>query len=286
MADSDLPDRVEAIRRFNRFYTAKIGVLRAGLLDSPFTLAEARIIYELAHRGHATATELRGDLSMDRGYLSRLVRSLAKRGVLDKHPSDDDGRQIILSLTEAGEQAFQLLNARSRSEIASLLGPLSAADQFRLVSAMSVIEQLLAPERPAPRAYLLRRNEPGDVGWVIRRHATLYQEEFGWDGSFEGMVAEVATDFLNRGDSPRDRCWIAELEGEPVGSVFIMEKSKTIAQLRLMLVDPRRVASGSARGWLMKPSSFLDATDTRRFSSGPIRFCWRREPSISAPGSN
>jgi len=266
LADHDLPNRIEAVRRFNRFYTKRVGALREGLLDSPYSLTEARIIYEMAHRGDCTATALRGELGLDRGYLSRLLRRLAKLGLVEKRPSPDDGRQSILSLTESGQQAFQLLNSRSRAETAALLGTISHADQFRMIKAMETIEALVAPYRSRPQSYLLRLHEPGDIGWVIHRHGTLYAEEFGWNQDFETLVAEVAAGFLKRNNSARERCWIAEMDGEPVGSAFVMEKSKTIAQLRLMLVDPKARGLGIGARMVDEALRFAGRTNYRKIS--------------------
>jgi len=266
LADRDLLNRIEAVRRFNRFYTTQIGVLREGLLDSPYSLTEARIIYEMAHRGECTATALRAELGLDRGYLSRLLRRLAKLGLVEKRPSPDDGRQSILSLTEPGQQAFQILNSRSRAEIAALLGGVSNADQFRMIGAMETIEALLAPHRARPQSYLLRLHEPGDIGWVIHRHGTLYAEEFGWNQEFETLVAEVAAGFLKRDNAERERCWIAEMNGEPVGSGFVMEKSKTVAQLRLMLVDPKARGMGIGAKMVDEALRFARRTGYRKIS--------------------
>ncbi len=239
MVTSELSRRVEAVRRFNRFYTRQIGVLHEGLLRSPFSLTEARVIYELAHRERATASELGAELGLDAGYLSRILRGFQDRGLLAKQPSETDGRQSILSLTEQGREAFATLNARSRAEIETMLKGLSAADQNRLVEAMHIIEELLGarPERRVP--YLLRPHRPGDMGWVVHRHGVLYAEEYGWDERFEALVAEIVAKFIANFDPQRERCWIAEREGEIVGSVFLVRRTDGVAQLRLLLVEPK-----------------------------------------------
>jgi DNA-binding MarR family transcriptional regulator len=207
--------RVEAVRRFNRFYTRQIGVLHEGLLQSPFSLAEARVLYELAHRAGPTASELGKDLGLDPGYLSRILRDFAKRGLLDKTPSKVDGRQSHLALTARGREAFAPLDSRSRDEIGAMLRELPPAEQTRLIDAMQTVERLLGG-RPDPKVpYLLRPHRPGDIGWVIHRHAALYAQEYGWDGSFEALVADI------------------------VGSVFLVSESKTVAKLRLLLVEPK-----------------------------------------------
>jgi DNA-binding MarR family transcriptional regulator/GNAT superfamily N-acetyltransferase len=230
--------RVEAVRRFNRFYTRQIGVLHEGLLESPFSLAEARLLYELAHRAGATASELGKDLGLDPGYLSRILRDFAKRGLLDKTPSKVDGRQVHLALTAQGREAFAPLDSRSRDEIGAMLSELPPAQQTRLIEAMQTVERVLGG-RPGPKVpYLLRSHRPGDIGWVIHRHAALYAQEYGWDGSFEALVADIAAKFIHDFDAKRECCWIAEREGGIVGSVFLVAQSETVAKLRLLLVEP------------------------------------------------
>jgi len=242
MAQSDLASRVESVRRFNRFYTKQIGLLSERMLKSQFSLAEARVIYELAHREKATATEMGGELGLDAGYLSRLLASFKKRGLIAREPSETDGRQSFIWLTEKGRKAFAELNAHSRNEIESLLGGLSPSDQDRLIAAMGVIEESLGaqPEQKVP--YIIRPHQPGDMGWVTHRHGVIYNEEYGWDEEFEALVAEIAAKFIRNYDPKRERCWIAERGGEIAGCVFLVKKSKTVAQLRLLLVEP------SARG--------------------------------------
>jgi DNA-binding MarR family transcriptional regulator/N-acetylglutamate synthase-like GNAT family acetyltransferase len=238
MARADLDRRVDAVRSFNRFYTRQIGVLREGLLGSPFTLTEVRILYELAHREQPTAAELGRDLGLDAGYLSRTLRSFERRGLIVKARSATDGRQSLLSLTARGRRAFAPLNARAHGEVAAMLARLAAADRDRLIGAMHAIETVLGG-RPEPKvSYLLRPHRAGDMGWIIHRHGVLYAEEYGWDETFEALVAEIAAKFIRRFNPKRERCWIAEREGEVVGSVFLVEKSKTVGQLRLMYVEP------------------------------------------------
>jgi DNA-binding MarR family transcriptional regulator/N-acetylglutamate synthase-like GNAT family acetyltransferase len=239
MGDPDFYRRIEAVRRFNRFYTQQIGVLQERLLRSPFSLAEARLIYELAHRGKTTATELRTQLGLDAGYLSRLLQGLKKRGLIDRQVSRADGRQNLLSLNEKGKKAFATIHVRSRNEIGGMLNPLSPPDQNRLVKAMDTIEELLGarPEQKAP--YLLRPHQPGDMGWVVHRHGVIYSEEYRWDEQFEALVAGIVSKFIQKYDPKKERCWIAEKDGENVGSVFLVKRSTRIAKLRLLLVDPK-----------------------------------------------
>lgn len=231
--------RVAAVRQFNRFYTQRIGVLHEGVLKSPFSLAQSRVLYELALRAECTATALGKDLGLDTGYLSRILGDFEKRGLLDKTPSDRDGRQNLLRLTRKGQKAFAPLHARSRNEIGAMLNALSGAEQGRLIEAMGTIQELLGA-RPEPKApYLLRPHQPGDMGWVVHRHGVLYAEEYGWNEQFEALVASITAKFIHHYDAKRERCWIAEKDGEIVGSVFLVKHSATVAKLRLLLVEPK-----------------------------------------------
>ena len=244
MKEDTLSQRAETVRRFNRFYTRQIGVLQEGLLSSPFSLTEARVIYELAHHETTTATELGEDLGLDAGYLSRILRDFKRQGLIDKKASKKDGRQSLLWLTEQGQQAFAMLNTRSHHEIEKMLAGLPAGEQLRLLQAMLTIEKLLAaqPEHSAP--YLLRPHQPGDMGWVVYRHGVLYAEEYGWDEQFEALVAEIVASFIQNYDAKKERCWIAEVDGEIVGSVFLVKKSDEVAKLRLLLVEPKARGMG------------------------------------------
>ena len=239
--------RIDSVRRFNRFYTKQIGVLQEGLLQSPFSLAEARVLYELAHRDRPTATVLGSELGLDAGYLSRILRRLEKRALVAKTRSADDGRESFLTLTAVGRKAFSRLDVRSANAVRALLSTCSVADQRRVVDAMHEIENVLgAPRSLAPKV-VLRAHRPGDIGWVIHRHGALYAREHGYDASFEALVAEIATDFLRKFDPARERCWIAESDGEIVGSVFVVRKSERVAKLRLLLVEPRARGLGIGR---------------------------------------
>jgi DNA-binding MarR family transcriptional regulator/GNAT superfamily N-acetyltransferase len=239
MATSDLSQRVEAIRRFNRFYTRQIGVLNEGLLNSMFSLAEARVIYELAHHAQTTAGVLGEELGLDAGYLSRMLQNFKKHGLIDTQPAEADRRQRILRLTPAGQEAFALLNTRSQRQIEAMLNQIPLADQQRLVAAMRDIEDLLGarPEQKVP--YILRPHQPGDIGWVVHRHGVLYAAEYGWDERFEALVASVVAQFIQNYDPKCERCWIAEIDGAIVGSVFLVKQSDTVAKLRLLLVEPQ-----------------------------------------------
>jgi DNA-binding MarR family transcriptional regulator/N-acetylglutamate synthase-like GNAT family acetyltransferase len=247
MSEIEQMQRIEAVRRFSRFYTRKIGVLQEGLLDSAFSLAEARVIYELAHHETATATELARELGLDGGYLSRMLKSLEQRGHVERRPAEHDARQMLLSLAEQGQAVFAELNGRSRAQVGALLDPLSTADQARLVEAMETVERLLG-EQPLRRApYILRHHQPGDIGWVVARHGALYAREYGWDETFEALAAEIGARFIRNFDPKRERCWIAEKDGENVGSVFLVRQSDEVAKLRMLLVEPKARGLGIGR---------------------------------------
>jgi DNA-binding MarR family transcriptional regulator/GNAT superfamily N-acetyltransferase len=239
MASAPIAQHVEAVRRFSRFYTRQIGLLQEKILRSPFSLAEARVIYELAHHEKTTASELSGELGLDPGYLSRILRDFNKRGLIDKGRSEADGRKKYLCLSANGQAAFARINNRSRSEIEAQLSNLSPADRTRLVQAMQTVEDLLGarPEHKVP--YILRPHQPGDMGWVVQRHGVLYAEEYAWDEQFEALVAEIVTGFIRNYDPKRERCWIAEMDGDNVGSVFLVKQSDQTAKLRLLLVEPK-----------------------------------------------
>jgi DNA-binding MarR family transcriptional regulator/N-acetylglutamate synthase-like GNAT family acetyltransferase len=238
MAAGGLEARVAAVRQFNRFYTQKIGVLNEGLLRSPFSLTEARVLYELAHRRQPTATALCRDLGLDPGYLSRILGSFAKGRLVERTASQADGRQQLLTLTATGRAAFAPLEKRSRREIGDLLKGLSADEQRRLVGAMHTLEGLLGARPNGKSAYRLRPHQPGDMGWVVHRHGALYAQEYAWDERFEALVADIVAKFIDNFDPKMERCWIAERDGDIVGSVFLVKRSKTVAKLRLLLVEP------------------------------------------------
>jgi DNA-binding MarR family transcriptional regulator/N-acetylglutamate synthase-like GNAT family acetyltransferase len=242
MSDAGFEQRIAAVRRFSRFYTQKIGVLQEGLLASPYSLAQVRVLYELAHRDRPSASELARDLGLDAGYLSRILAGFARSRLLAGERSTTDKRKSRLALTEKGRRAFAPLDQRSRNEIGAWLGALPRPDQERLVEAMATIERLTGAAPAAKAPYLLRPHRPGDIGWVIGRHGALYAGEYGWDDTFEALVAEIAAKFVRGFDAKRERCWIAECNGANAGSIYLVRKSATVAQIRLLLVEP------SARG--------------------------------------
>jgi DNA-binding MarR family transcriptional regulator/N-acetylglutamate synthase-like GNAT family acetyltransferase len=238
--------RAERIRRFNRFYTEKIGVLREGLLRSPFSLAEARVIYEIARADRPAAAEIRRRLGMDAGYLSRIVQRLVEAGVLHRATSSADARRRALSLTAKGRAAFAALDRRSHEEIAGMLRCIPGKRQAELVRALESAQSILAA--PAPDApCVLRSHRPGDMGWVVQRHGEIYFQEYGWDERFEALVAGIAAGFIANLDPARERCWIAERDGERLGCIFLVRKTAAVAKLRLLLVEPEARGAGLGR---------------------------------------
>jgi len=233
----DLGSSIEVVRRFNRVFTRRIGVLREGLLHSRYSLTEARILFELAHREDRSASDLSRKLGLDPGYLSRTLVRLEGQGLIARARSENDGRRRILSLTSAGKDAFAMLDTRSREEVAEMLGGLSERDQRRLVDAMGIIEGILQRDFKFSEPFVLRAHEPGDMGWVVNRHGVLYAREYGWDESFEALVARIVAAFIDGYDPAKERCWIAEIGEERVGCVFIVKESEAVAKLRLLLVE-------------------------------------------------
>ena len=231
--------RVAAVREFNRFYTSRIGLLDEGYLSSRFSLTEVRVLYELAHRGSATASELSRDLGIDAGYLSRILRGFTRPGVIARTAAKDDARKSILRLTARGKVTVAPLEAKARKQIGVMLADVSPSEQDQLVASMRTIQRGLRPGPPAAPKVALRPHRPGDMGWVVERHGALYSQEYGWDETFEALVADIVAKFITHLDPKRERCWIAEVDGERVGCIFCVKKSKTVAKLRLLLVDPR-----------------------------------------------
>lgn len=231
--------QIKAVRGFNRFYTQRIGVLDP-YLGSEFSLTEVRVLYELAHRDQPTATELGRDLSLDAGYLSRILRRFEGKGWLARVPSVADARQSLLKLTEAGHAVFAPLQQQSRDEAAALLAALAPDDRHKVVNAMTTVQRLLAGpgEAAATRTVLLRDPQPGDMGWVVQQHGEIYAREYGWNSEFEALVADIAGQYLKKHRPDCEKCWIAELDGERVGAVFVVRKSATVAQLRMLILTP------------------------------------------------
>jgi DNA-binding MarR family transcriptional regulator/GNAT superfamily N-acetyltransferase len=270
-------ERVDTLRRFNRFYTRNIGILHKGLLGSPLSLTEGRVLYELAQREPTLAATVATELGLDAGYLSRILGAFEKRGLVEKRPSEQDGRQFILVLTDRGREMFATINSRSRDEIAAMLERLSEKDQTRLVSALETAETLLGGARdPGEPNYVLRPHEPGDIGWIIHRHGVLYAEEYGLDMRFEVLVARIAADFLDNFDARRERCWIAERDGEIAGSVLLVKYSEEIAKLRLLYVEPKARGLGIGRRLVRECLGFAHRTGYRKIT------LWTNDVLVSA----
>jgi DNA-binding MarR family transcriptional regulator/GNAT superfamily N-acetyltransferase len=242
-----LDRRIHAVRQFNRLYTRQIGLLRDGFYQSPFSLTEVRVLYELAHRKNCAAKDLVNDLNLDPGYLSRILKGFEKKGLITRAESDSDGRKSLVSLTAQGRKTFAPLDSRSQREIGEMLQRLSEGQQKQVVEAMSTIGRVLEGQSSRRPAYVLRTHQPGDMGWVVQRHGALYWQEYGYDERFEALVAEIVAGFIRNFDRRRERCWIAEVDGEPVGSVFLVKKSKSVAKLRLLLVEPSARGMGIGR---------------------------------------
>ncbi|MBE3559400.1 MAG: MarR family transcriptional regulator [Ktedonobacteraceae bacterium] len=238
MSAETIEDRVRAVRDFNRFLTRQIGVLREGLLHTPYTLTEARVLFELAQQDDLTSTDLGRILGLDAGFLSRILSRFEQQGLVERVRSETDGRQRLLRLTAKGRDAFALLDRRSRDEVAEMLSDLSEEDQQRLLKAMNTIKSIFNRGLKYAEPFVLRPHEPGDMGWVVHRHGVLYAQEYGWNEQFEALVAQIVADFITHYNPERERCWIAEMNGEIVGSVFVVQASETVAKLRLLLVEP------------------------------------------------
>jgi DNA-binding MarR family transcriptional regulator/GNAT superfamily N-acetyltransferase len=236
-------EHIAAVRRFNRFYTRQIGVLRKTYLDSPYSLGEMRVLYEIAHSEAVTAKDIGRALDLDAGYLSRVLRNFERRGLITRKASEEDARQSDLALTARGRQAFDPAEKRSQRDVADMLGSLEPRDQSHLVSAMQTIEKLLGEPTSGASgnpAYILRAPRFGDFGWIVSRHAVLYAQEYGWGEPFEGLCAQIVADFVNNYDPKLERCWIAEMNGENVGCVMLVkDEVPGVARVRLLLVDPK-----------------------------------------------
>jgi DNA-binding MarR family transcriptional regulator/GNAT superfamily N-acetyltransferase len=277
MGGAELDEQVEAVRRFSRFYTRRIGVLHEGLLGSSLSLTEGRVLYELAQREPATATALADELGLDSGYLSRILNGFGKRGLITRRASEKDGRQFILALTDQGREMFAAIDARSHDEVAAMLRELDGADQSRLVAAFETVERLLGGGRkPGQPCYILRPHQPGDMGWIIHRHGVLYAEEYGWDESFEALVARVAATFIDNFDVRRERCWIAERDGEIAGSVLLVKDGDEIAKLRLLYVEPKARGLAIGRRLVDECIGFARRTGYRKIT------LWTNDVLVSA----
>lgn len=263
MNDTQLAHRAQAIRRFSRLYTQRIGVLGEGYLDTAYPLAAVRIIFELGDRGETIAAGLARDLKLDPGYLSRLVNRLRRDGLIARASGAHDRRQSVLSLTDRGRELFDTVNRRSQEEISALLRTLPEVDQRRLAESLGVAARLLGGGQPAP-VVVIREHRPGDMGWVVQAHGALYSGEFGWDARFEALVAEIVAGFLHTFNPAQERCWIAERDGDQVGCVFVVRQDDEVAKLRLLLVDPSARGSGLGRMLVRECIRFARAAGYRK----------------------
>ena len=258
--------RIAAVRRFNRRYTRTIGALREGLLDSRFSLAEARVLYELAQRGETNATELIRELDIDAGYLSRILRRFEHDRLIRRNTAENDRRQSVVSITRSGRDAFAPLDERARDQVRGLLAAMPEQAQTALLAAMGRIETLLPGAPRAASPWLLREPRPGDIGWVIARHGALYSEEYGYNHRFEALVAKVAGAFLESHDPARERCWIAERDGVNIGSVFLVREQDELARLRLLIVEPAARGLGVGKRLVEECISFARSVGYRRIT--------------------
>ena len=255
--------RIDAVRRFNRFYTSRIGALQGEYLGTPFPLPQARVLYEIGQRGECTASELGTDLDLDLGYLSRLLQGLKRQRLVQGEAAKHDARQRRLTLTPKGRKAFAALDEGSRRAVGDMLAPLPGTERQKLVQAMQTVESVLAGD--AKRSQVtLRPHRPGDVGWVVHRHGVLYEQEYGWGLGFEQLVADIAAKFMRDFDQKRERCWIAEMDGEPVGSVFVVRLNARAAKLRLLLVEPHARGKGVGRRLVEECIAFSRAAGYRK----------------------
>jgi DNA-binding MarR family transcriptional regulator/GNAT superfamily N-acetyltransferase len=236
-------DRVLTVRAFNRFWTKHIGLLNAGLLETPYSLTEARIIFELAQVDTMDLLRLRQELDLDAGYLSRIMNRFKENGLVEAEASSSDGRRQVVRLTDEGRAVFHDLDARSVRQIEGMLSGFSEEEQSRLITAMKTIREMFNG-RPRLARYVIRPLRPGDLGWVVHRHGVIYAQEYAWDETFEALVARVVAEYVEKRDDRRDNAWIAEIDGDAVGCVFCVKKDENVAQLRLLLVESRARGMG------------------------------------------
>jgi DNA-binding MarR family transcriptional regulator/N-acetylglutamate synthase-like GNAT family acetyltransferase len=237
MSAATLDARVASVRAFNRFFTRRIGVLQEGLLHTPFSLTEARVLFELGQRDTMAVADVRAQLGLDAGYLSRLLARFEDGGLVSRRRAAHDARRQEIALTERGRAAYADLDGRSARDVRALLSALGEDDQERLVAAMDEVRAVLDGPR-APLAYVLRAPRAGDYGWIVQRHGALYAHEYGWDATFEALVARIVADYVDHRDPDREAAWIAEVGGRPAGCVMCVAQDRDTARLRLLLVEP------------------------------------------------
>lgn len=275
-SEATLHAQVAAVREFNRFYTRQAGLLEEGLLKSAFSLTEARVLYELANREDLTASGIGRELGLDAGYLSRILKKFETKGLLDRAPSKRDARQSVLELTAAGRAAFAPLNEASQAEFAAMLEPLTPEQREGLLAAMATIRALLEEGAEPEPPYTLRPHRPGDIGLVISRQAAIYHREYGWDGSFEALVAEIGAEFIRSFDPEWESCWIAERGSEVVGSVFLVRQSDEVAKLRMLYVEPAARGLGIGQRLVAECIAFARAKGYRTLT------LWTNDVLVSA----
>ncbi|MGZ3496158.1 MAG: bifunctional helix-turn-helix transcriptional regulator/GNAT family N-acetyltransferase [Vulcanimicrobiaceae bacterium] len=264
---SELDARAESVRRFNRFYTQKIGVLEESFLQTGLSLAQGRVLYELARREEPpTATELAKDLGLDAGYLSRILKGFEQTKLIKRTVANDDARQSHLTLTAAGRKAFAPLDAKQYQEVAAILQRMPGEDQVRLLESMHTIHHLLTSKAEHDSGYVLRTHRPGDMGWVLYRHGVLYAQEYGWGAPMEALIAEIVAAFLRHFDPKRERCWIAEKDGVNVGSVFVVRESDEVARLRLLIVEPSARGAGIGKRLVAECERFAREAGYRKIT--------------------
>ena len=259
--------QVDAFRRFNRLYTREIGTLGEGLLGSEYSLTEVRVLYELAHRGESVATEIAKELALDAGYLSRILRKFEETGLLKRVASPADARQSWLSLTRRGKSVFNGLSKRSDHQAREILQTLPPSKRTELLHAMRTIEEAFS-QFPEKSPYILRGHHPGDMGWTVHRHGVLYAQEYGWDEGFEALVAQIVADFIDKYDPRRDRCWIAERDGIPLGSIFLVHHPQHLdtAKLRLLLIEPSARGLGLGKALVVECVQFARSAGYRKIT--------------------
>ncbi|GAA0358616.1 helix-turn-helix domain-containing GNAT family N-acetyltransferase [Microbispora corallina] len=268
-------DMVTEVRAFNRFYTEVIGVLGAGMHDSPYSLTEARVLFELGSRPSAEVADVRELLGLDPGYLSRILSRFEADGLAARERSPEDGRRQVVALTDRGRETYRMLDERAAESVGAMLSALSAEDRRRLVGAMAAIRGLLDPGERR-EAYVIRPPRPGELGWVVHRHGVLYAEEYGWGEEFEALVARIVADYAGDHDPKREALWIAEAGGVPAGCVFCVRKDDETAQLRLLLVEPSARGMGIGRHLVDECLNFARQAGYRRI------ILWTRDPLTAA----
>ena len=276
MADKQLASRVKSVRSFNRFYTWQIGALDEHLLQSPLSLGEARVLYELANTQSRMASDIVKALGLDAGYLSRILSGFVRRGLVTRSRSREDGRHAPLTLTRKGRALFEALNRDSDKQVESLISTLPGPAQEQLVASMQFIQRALVGDGDRKASLVLRDHRAGDIGWVIQRHGEIYAQEYGWNTLFEALVGEIASKFLSANDPKRERCWIAERDGIRVGCVFLVERSRTVAQLRLLLVEPSARGLGLGQRLVAECITFARAAGYKRMR------LWTNDVLVSA----